>query len=212
MSGTTVDRRDARQALEADLLAELRRVGPERLQRRPIVERHAASTGLPPSTLYRWAAEFIDSGRAGRRLAAEITAAAEARAASTPEPARAAAVEAVATLPVAPSPDAVMRAAAGTGLPFLKQLQKLIAVAEEIETASRAPDGKPRNPKAILQSVSVRLRGLEVGLRAQQALAELAEVDRFHALVIEEISKEAPDVAERIVRRVSALTATFEDA
>ena len=67
---------------------------------------------------------------------------------------------------------------------------------------ARRDDGQPRVPMLLLRASEHLRRSLDTACRIQQACMELSQIERFHSLIIEEIAKESPEAAERILARV----------
>lgn len=209
---------ELRAEVVAAVLAELERVGPDGLDKAAIVRRFAGRASR--ATLYRYVDAPLKSGAAARHLAGKVAASASARAARTPDPAADAAREAggLARAPVpvltgpAPAPEGVAAAAsgpAGIGIPVVEKLLECLRTAEQVTAYARAPDGKVKNARLLLRGNEQIRRTLETCVRLQQAMTELAQVERFHAAVIEEIAKESPELAERVVVRLNQLTAQW---
>lgn len=196
MSESSADREAMRLECQARVLKEIEEHGPDGVNRSALVE-HYVSRGVPRVTAYRWIRHTFESGRARRHAAQMVERA-------TPD-------AAVAAMPRPPSPDDVLAAATSGTIPFMAHLRQVLSASSEMEAAARGPDGRVRNLNGLSKAGILKLRALDVGLKAQQVLAELAEVDKFHAMVLEEISKESPEVTARIVQRLNALTAAWAD-
>lgn len=80
------------------MLAEVERVGPEAFKAADIVKRFNGR-GTSRTSLFKWVACIVGSGKPGGHLARVVRQAAAERAARSPEPAKDAAVEAVELLP-----------------------------------------------------------------------------------------------------------------
>jgi hypothetical protein len=196
-------RRALRAEVEAALLAELERVGPDRLNRADVLRRFEGR-GADRSTLFRWAAALLASGRAGQHLARKVRAATAERAVRVPAaPAADAAREAVERLPVAVRPEDI---AGGPGpIAVIERLQTCIRAAEQVMAHARDAEGRVRNARALLAATETLRRCLETAARLHEAMRSVNDVDRFHAAVLAEVAKEAPETAERIVQRLTHL-------
>jgi hypothetical protein len=197
-------RRALRPEVEGALLAELERVGPEGLNRAAVLRRFEGR-GADRATLFRWAAALLASGRAGQHLARTVRAAAAERAARAPAaPAADAAREAVERLPVAVRPEDI--AGGGPGpIAVIERLQLGIRATEQVMAHARDAEGRVRNARALLAATETLRRCLETAARLHEAMRSVNDVDRFHAAVLAEVAKEAPETAERIVRRLTHL-------
>ena len=80
---------------------------------------------------------------------------------------------------------------------------------EAVMAYAKTPDGQVRNPKLMLAAGRELCRGLEVAIRLKEAIQKHHDLDRFHQAVIEEIAREAPEAAERLVARLFALTSEY---
>jgi hypothetical protein len=196
------DRRALRLRVERALLAELERVGPEAMNRAAVLRRFEGG-GADWATLFRWAAALFDSGRAGQHLAARVRAAARERVARAPlAPAADAAREAVERLPVPVRPEDI--AGGESAVAVIQRLQECIHAAMDVMGHARV-EGKVRNARLLLQATEVLRRCLETAARLHEAMRSVHDVDRFHAAVLAEVAKEAPECAERVVQRLTHL-------
>lgn len=193
--------KDLRPEVEAAVLAELERVGPEAFNKAALVARFEGR-GASRATLYRWVDGPLKSGAAGQHLARKVKAAANQRAARTDDPAADAAREAVAKLPVPVRVDDI--ASSGT-LPVIEKLNECIRTAEQVMAYARTDEGKVRNAKMLLAASEHLRRALDTATRLYEAMREVNQVDRFHAAIMEAIAQESPEAAERLVTRLSQL-------
>jgi hypothetical protein len=91
----------------------------------------------------------------------------------------------------------------------IDRLNCIVAELDGLVAYAKGPDGKPRNSKLLLSSVR-ELRGcIETGLKLYQAMRSIDQVDAFHAAIIEEIAKEAPELAERLLQRLDHLSTNW---
>ncbi len=182
------------------MLAELERVGPEAFNKAEIA-RQFEGRGAGRSSIYRWIDGVLKSGKAGQHVARKVKEAVQKRAERRPDaPAEEAAKAAVAALP------AVVRVEdiAGNGgtIQVVELLNKAIQSVEGVLKAAHTEDGKPRNGKMILSAVEVLRRCLDTSVTLYEAMRSVNDYDRFHAMILEEVAKESPETAERIVMRL----------
>ncbi len=183
-----------RQVIEA-AVEELVRVGPDRFRIATVVDRFL-DRGLPRSTLYRWIAEARASGRLGQGVGVQVKKAAQRRAARHTDPALYAATQMVKKLPVVTHPDEI---AGVGGQAMIDQLHDCIRAANQVMAYARDSEGKLRAPKLLLHGAEHLRRSLETAMRMLDKLHDMQRVDEFHRLVIEEVRKESPAIAERIL-------------
>jgi hypothetical protein len=191
-----------RAELEGAVLEELRRVGPTAFEKMTIARRFLGRASL--ATLYRWVDAAL--AKAGPKLAGEVVAAAEARAARTAEPALQAARQAVTTtLPRVPR----LEDTAGLGgtIPAIEQLGECVRAAQQVMDYARHADGSVRSAKILLTATEVLRRSLDTAVKLQQAVMEVSQVEKFHAAVFETIREESPATAERLLVRLQQLNA-----
>jgi len=77
-------------------------------------------------------------------------------------------------------------------------------------TFARTKEGDVRNAKLLLAATEAQRRGLETALRISTELRELQATDQFHAAVIAEFKKLAPDVGARLALRLQELTTIWQ--
>jgi hypothetical protein len=206
-SRRTSGREALRREVERALLAELDRVGPEALNRARVLRRFEGR-GACRASLFRWAQDLFASSRAAAHIERMVGRAAEEWALGGEDPAAAnagqAAVAAALPGPVSPD-DAVGR---GT-IDAIGHVRRCIRAAEDVAAHARGPDGRVRNPRLLLQATDSLRRSLETATRLQQALRDLQSVQAFHRGVLDEVAKESPEVAQRIIRRLDRLCAEY---
>jgi hypothetical protein len=190
------DRNALRAEVEAALLAELERVGPAALSKAVLVRRFDGR-GASRATLYRWLDDLLQSGKAGQHLAGKIKQAAQERAGSTVDPAADAARETAMKLPPVIGLDDV--APIGGTIAFIAKLHAAIAAAEQVMCHARTEDGRVRNGRMLLAAAESLRRSLDTAVHLQRAILELTEIERFHRAIFEEIARESPELAERVV-------------
>lgn len=196
--------RDAlRREVEDSVLVQVERAGLERINVRRSA-RHFAGRGTSEKTIARWIDGVLKSGRAGRHLAEKVKASANERAAR-PDHAASLAEDVRAALPALVSPSDIV--SQGNVLDAIGYIRHSVHLALTIIDQAKAPDGKFRLTKTALAASEHLRRCLETSVRISEAMRNIAELDRFHQRIIEEISKESPVVAERIVTRLSFLAA-----
>jgi len=193
--------RDAlRREVEGAVLAEVERAGLDRINVRGLARRFAGR-GTSEKTVSRWIDAVLKSGLAGRHLAGKVKAAADVRAAQ-PDPAASLAEGVRGALPVLVSPSDI--ASPGGVIDAIAYLRSCIHLALDIAAQARGPDGKYRLTKTALAASEHLRRCLETSARISEAMRDIAELERFHQRIIDEIAKESPLVAERIMARLSA--------
>jgi hypothetical protein len=192
--------------LEAEMLKEAERLGADGFDRESVI-RWFVERGLARSTAYRWTAEIVRSGRLGQHVARQVRAAAAERAARSENPSADAARAVAAKLPVRASISDL------TGTPAVKVMEKLASAIEDIDRVrayAKTPDGQNvRNSKLLLQSVEALRRCLDTGARIAESLHQVDQVKYFHSLILEEIARESPQVAERILARVGQIAESW---
>lgn len=183
-------------------MTEVERIGPDGFARDTVVKQFLGR-GAGRSTLYRWVAELLASGRPGQRLASKVREAAAERAARTPDPAAEVAAEVAAKLPAPVRVDEVV----GTGpIPVIDHLRKCTKAADDVIAYARTTEGRVRNAKLLLTASEHMRRTIETAARLYEAMRSVNQVDAFHAAIIEEIARESPEVAGRILERVAVLS------
>lgn len=194
--------------LEAAVLEEALRVGVDRVRRSDIIEGFMAR-GVPRATGFQWVRDYFESGRLGQAIARRIRESAEARATDMHlSAAQLVAEDATRALPASPS---VICAIAATSRPLdiIGELASAIADVKAVRQTAFGPDGKPRNTRLVLSAAEAMRRNLETAVRLQQAMHDLARLERFNAAIVEEIAKESPELAQRVVMRLQAITTSW---
>jgi hypothetical protein len=193
--------------VEAAVMAEVLRVGATGFAKDSVV-RQFLDRGTSRSTLYAWVDKALASGRPGQVLARAVKDAVEERAARTPEPVAEVVTEIAAHLPVTVRPGQVI------GMPTINLVDKLGAVIANLEALiAHAKDemtGKIRNAKLLL-TASDRLRAsLETAIRLYQAIRDIDQIDNLHRAILDEIGHESPELAERVLKRIVAVSSRWE--
>ncbi len=194
------ERDELRAEVEAAVLAEIERVGPDALSKNAVAKRFHGR-GVSAATVWRWVDAVVKSGRAGQHLARKVKKAAAARAARSPNPAADAAAEVATKLPALVSPDDIV--GAGGAINAIGQLQDCIRAAQQVMGHARTPEGGVRMAKTLLAASEHLRRCMETTARLAEAMRNVAEVDRFHEAILAEVAKESPACAERILVRLA---------
>ena len=194
-----------RAEMEAELLKEAEQLGPDGFDQDPVVKRFLGR-GIGRSTIYRWAAEIMKSGKPGQHAVRKVKAAVAEHKARPPRPAAEVAAEIVERLPARVSVADVT--GAGT-IPIIERLQECIRAAQEVMRHARHDDGKVRNAKLLVSASEHLRRSLETSVRLFEAMRQIDQVDRLHTLIMEEIERESPACAERIVTRLGQLVSEW---
>jgi hypothetical protein len=196
-----------RAEVEDAVLQELRRVGPAAFAKMTIARRFLGRASQ--ASLYRWVDAAL--AKAGPKLAGEVVAAAEVRAARTAEPALQAAREAAATtLPRVPRVEDT--AGLGGTVPAIERLGDCIRAAQQVMDYARHADGNVRSAKILLAATEVLRRSLDTAVKLQQAIMDVAQVEEFHTAVVEAIREESPATAERLLVRLRQLNTSWGPA
>jgi AcrR family transcriptional regulator len=196
-----------RQVIDAAVEAFVR-VGPDRFRIATIVDRFL-DRGLPRSTLYRWIAEARASGRLGQAIGAQVKKAAQRRAARHTDPALDAATQMVKKLPAVTHPDEIGGVG---GLTVVDHLQGCIHAANQVMAYARDGEGKPRAPRLLLHGAEHLRRSLDTAMRMLERIHDMQNVDEFHRQVIQEVRKESPACAERILVHLDHFSRQFTPA
>jgi hypothetical protein len=205
---------ELRGEVERAVLDAVERAGSCDIDRAAIVAAFAAR-GVARSTAFRWIAAALESGAAGVVLCRKLREAAEGRAtaAGVPVPERPAeSAEAEAALAAAqlPAPVAVHEiVGCGSAIDVMAKIRACIEVCEGVMAHAKTPDGGPRLPKLLLAATDKLRRCLDTAVHLSREIREASEVDRFHQAIMEEVAKESPDCAARIVARMSAVAGRY---
>lgn len=199
-----IDHSKLKAEVEAAILAEFARVGPEEFDKSVIWRKFADRKASRP-TIYRWMGEMIASGRAGQHLAGKLRQATTERQAA-PDPAAAAGRAAGAHLPLVVRPQDV--AGGQSSIEFIGLLVACITSAQQVMAYSRTEDGKVRVPKMLLAASEHLRRSLETAARIQDSVNQASNLEEFQEAVIETVRKVAerhPEVAEEMVAELGRL-------
>ena len=199
--------------VEAAAVAELERVGPTAFRRETIVRRFSGC-GAAPATLYRWIQRAVDFGKVGAVIAAKVRKIALERASepALPPPLDPGMTDAMGLAVVAAMPRRLGPgdiASGGGMIAVARELQSCIGLGQQIIKQSIMPDGTLRLTKTALAASENTRRCLETSVRMAEALRDITKVTEFHDAVVEEIAKEAPACAERVLGRLYHLTSNY---
>jgi predicted S18 family serine protease len=191
--------------VEAEVARSVKTIGIDRFRKEPVVQKFLGR-GAAASTLYRWIDASIASGKPGQAAVRAVKKAAAVRAARTPDPVAEVVEEIRECLP------ATVRLEEVTGTPTIKIIDELGTVVADLKALvkhAKGSDGSVRNARLLL-SASDRVRAcMETALKIQAAMREVAQVDRLHDAILEEIGRESPETAERIYRRLAAMASQY---
>ncbi len=81
-------------------------------------------------------------------------------------------------------------------------LRRCFEVARRIIEQCKNSDGRIRAPRLTLAAVEHMRRCVETSLKLSDALREVSRLEEFHRQVVEEIAKESPECATRIMERL----------
>jgi hypothetical protein len=190
--------------VEAAVLAEVARVGLGAFNRKKVLQRFLDS-GAKQSTLYRWVDSILASGQPEEQASRAIVAAAAARSA-LPDPAASVAASVASELPTIPKMEHI---ASQGAIPIIDRLNTCLSVAEQLMAHARTDDGKVRNSKLLLTASEHLRRCIDTAARITDTLMRAEKIERYHAAIMEEIGAESPETAERMLGRLSRLTATW---
>jgi hypothetical protein len=154
--------------------------------------------------------DLLKSGRAGQHLVWKLREAAADRAASTDDPAADAAQAAALASSRVIRPEDI--AHAGGVLSAIEKLHACIRTAEQVIAYARTADGGVRNAKVLLAANDHLRRNIETWVKIQQAVMQLAQLERFHEAVFDVLREESPELAERVVMRLQQLSAQWSAA
>jgi hypothetical protein len=205
MGTMTIAAAALRAELEAAILADVERLGLDKWSKDTLVKRFMGR-GASRTTLYRWVSEVEASGKPDQHVVRKVREAAAARAAIEADPAFAAAADAGAQLPALVKVNDVVSAGA---IPVMDRLNQCVAAADQVIAFARTPEGAVRNSKLLLSASEHLRRCLETAARVTETMMRAERVERFHAVIIEEIGKEAPVVAERLAMRLAQLASQW---
>jgi hypothetical protein len=194
-----------RREVEAAVAKAVKTIGIDRFRKEPIVQRFIGR-GAAVSSLYRWIDASIASGKPGQAAVRAVKKAVKARAARTPDPVSEIVEEVREHLPAA------VRLEEVSGTPTVKIIEELGTVVADLKSLvkhAKGADGSVRNARLLL-SASDRVRAcMETALKIQAAMRDIDQVDRLHDAILDEIRRESPETAERILRRLAAMASQY---
>lgn len=194
-----------RSEVEAAILTEVESVGAERFSKAAIVRPFLGKCSQ--ATLYRWISEFMASGNPGQHVVRKVREAAAARAVLTPDPV-ADVVEAIRVrLPEVVRVEDLDAGGATSGV--VPRLQQVIANVEMLVRHAKSDDGKIRNARLLLAALAEMRKCLETSVKFYEAMREVNQVDALHSAILEEIARESPEAAERILHRIDVIAARW---
>ncbi len=201
----TARERQALQRRVVEAAAEqLLRVGPDKFRAATVVEQFA-DTGIARSSLYRWIAAAHADGKVGQ-AASQAVRRRVAQRVRKRKPAPDAAAEIAEKLPELIKPDDIVPSRSGS---IIDHLRACVDAATKVMAFAKAPDGNVRNPKLLLLASEHLRRCAETVQRIHERIFELQRIEEFHRQIIEEVRKESPACAERILVQLDQLSQRF---
>jgi hypothetical protein len=190
-----------RSEIQAAVTASMRKLGSAGFCKQTIVKRFLGR-GTARSTIYRWIDATLASGAPGQAEARAIREAVAIRAARVSDPIAEVIEEMIVHLP------ALVRLEDVCGTGTVKVIEKLANVIHDLDTlVAYAKDGNGgiRDPRLMLQACD-RIRAcIETALKIHRVMRDFDGIEKMHTAILEEITMEAPEVAERILRRIGAI-------
>ena len=194
-----------RARVEAAVLAEVARVGVPAFNRATVVRPFLVEGGKQ-ATLYRWIDQILASGSPEQHLARVVEMAAADRVAKEASPGAGVAAEVRSKLPATVKIEHI--ATAGV-VPVIDRLNTCLAASEQLMAHARNDEGKVRNARLLLAASEHLRRCIDTAARITDTLMRADKIERYHSALIEEIAAESPSTAERILLRISRLTAAW---
>jgi hypothetical protein len=148
------------------------------------------------------------SGRPGQAMVKKVKASASRRANRTEDPAKDAAAEVGERLPAVLTASDVLPGSGGV-VAVVERLRECVEIAQKVIKYSLTEDGKVRNAKLLLAGSEHLRRVIDSCVRLQESAMQLSQVERFHGAIIQEVAKESPEAAERILAAVGRLADSF---
>ena len=168
------------------VLVEVEQIGVDGINAAGIVARFVGR-GVSERQLYRWINQIMSSGQPGQHIARQVKRAAAERSARAPDPAEAAAqiaADVKELLPVRVSVDDFAAACAPVepARPKIRVIEMLAGVIEDAQlvVAHAKVDGKPRNPRLLLQAGESLRRAAETALKVTAAMNDIDKMEQFH--------------------------------
>ncbi|WP_198374032.1 hypothetical protein [Neoroseomonas rubea] len=116
--------------------------------------------------------------------------------------------EAIDLAPVArhPAPTGTgVAARIGAGVSVASRLEGVIGDIERVRAVAFFDDGRIKNSRMVLKAAEEMRRSLETVVKLQQAMNDIAGLERFHTAIIDVIRAESPELAHRVLRRLDDL-------
>jgi hypothetical protein len=205
MSQPAAESRALREEVEAAVIRAAERMGSIGIRKSAIVGPFLGR-GVHKATLYRWVDATLASGRPGQAAVRSMEDAVIARAARGSDPTAEVVAEVGARLPAIPRFEEV------AGRPTFRVMEQLNLATDTCKRLIRHcenKDGGIRNAPLMLKAADKLRACTETAVRIQQNLWTVAKIDQIHRAIIEEIAKEAPPVAERLLRRIDVIAASW---
>jgi hypothetical protein len=198
-----------RAAVEAAVLVEITRSGPEGFSRADLVKRFI-DRGASRATLFSWVGAVLASDKPARAIEKRVATAAKRRARKEPDPGAAAARDVVAELPpIVSLGPALTPDAPDSAIPFMRRLQECFAAADQLLKHARTAEGDVRNARLIVVASEHARKTLETAARIQAGLLELGQTEKFHQAVFDVLKEVDPTVAEKVLIRLRQVNATW---
>lgn len=202
-----------RDEFRSAVMAAARRGGWKRLDRAALVAQFEGRVSR--ATAYRWLAalegasikrtvpELLKDARS-EDLATVIGVAAEIKEAAKQ-------VMPAATAPplARPLPALDQTVATIVPVPVMSLLDQCIQAGKDVIAKSRGADGDVRNARLLLRAAENLRRSVETAAKLQEMMVAEMQVERFHDIIFEEISRIDPAVARRIATRLQELNASW---
>ena len=195
-------RNTAHAGLRSEVLAaataEMKRIGPMGFKISNVIDPFR-DRGASEATLYRWVGKAVQSGLLGRVIDGQLKEASARRTAANLGGAGPAPDEIAELLPRLTSIDEL---GGVETLKVIDQIQKCIETALAVMDHSKDANGRPRQAKLLLAASEHLRKSAETITRIADRVHEYRKVEQFHAAAIEEIRKESPLCAERVLLRL----------
>jgi hypothetical protein len=168
---------------------------------RPALVRQFAGQASPAS-IYRW----IDQAK--RKSSSTDAAPGKPRKDAAPSPAPISVPVSALSMPVENAPVEAVQVA--------QLIRICLQAAQDVQAASRGPDGKPRNGKMMLRATDTLRRSLETAVKLQEAINREEHMARLVENYIhrmqEAVKRESPDCARRILLGQTEIIGELEQA
>lgn len=114
-------------------------------------------------------------------------------------------------LPTVPTVDEIAFAVSSVPLAVMEKIGACVQAAEAVMKNCRLATGEVRNAKLLLVATEALRRSLDTAVKLQEAVTDGLQVERFHAVILDEIGKIDPATAQRIVQRLQEVGAAWGD-